>query len=503
VASRWELNFPNPIETRADLFDREPELELIQAELRSATRRPVVIQGERVMGKTSLLNVVVEWLAQQPRLGVLQLPHVTSRDALVEEVLDGIAAETQTSLHRLGLRDARGRLQLSTVTDFTRVAGELCAAAAGHTFVLCLDELDSMLVNCPDDRSANQLLDLVLHVVARTTLPVRFVFTITRTAPQILRSDASPFLSAARIVPLLPWPDDQARGFATGLLPPASTFDDDAHQLLFRVAGGHPYLTKAVLQSLLELDRSAGPVTAADLRSAVAAAVSSPEVDFTLENIAKVHFSEPEREVLRWVAAAAGPVPAADLPAAASVLHELGQRRYLRVDPVRGYGEAFGLLGQWLQRQPEADRAPHRSPEPHRGPPAGAPAAPVATAAPAATGAPTGPPGAGGEPVPLVVDDSRKRVFLGPDELPLTAQEYRFLNCLAARAGRVVDRHTVASEVWAEEVIGGIREGRLDALVYRLREELGAQAAGYIETRRGRGYYVSPERVRRVPGTAP
>jgi DNA-binding response OmpR family regulator len=87
--------------------------------------------------------------------------------------------------------------------------------------------------------------------------------------------------------------------------------------------------------------------------------------------------------------------------------------------------------------------------------------------------------------------------------LPLTAQEYRFLNCLAARAGRVVDRHTVASEVWAEEVIGGIREGRLDALVYRLREELGAQAAGYIETRRGRGYYVSPERVRRVPGTAP
>jgi hypothetical protein len=501
VTTRCELNFPNPIETRAELFDREPELDLVGTELRSPARRPVVVMGERVMGKTSLLNVVVEWLAQQGRFSVLQLPHVMSRDILMEEVLDGIAAETQTSLHRRGLRDSRGRLQLSTVTDFTRVAGQLCDAAAGRTFVLCLDELDSVLVNCRDDRSAEQILDLVLHVVARTTLPIKFLFTVTRTAPQILRSDASPFLSAARIVPLLPWQAEQARAFVAALLPAASTLDDDAHTLLFRLGGGHPYLTKAVLRSLLELDRPAGPVTVADIRAAMAAAVSSPEVDFTLENIAKVHFSAQEREVLQRLASVAGPVPAAELPAPASVLYTLAERRYLWTDSQARYGEAFGLLGEWLQRRPWAAGRPPAGP-----PPALADAAPATTAAHTA---PTGPAGRGGrdlggEPVPLVVDDDRKLVFLGPDELQLTAQEYRFLNCLATRAGRVVDRHTIATEVWAQEIlIGGVREGRLDALVHRLREELGADAAGYIETRRGRGYYVSPERVRRVPGAPP
>lgn len=91
MTPRLELNFPNPIETRADLFDREPELSAIQETLRSPTRRPVVIMAERVMGKTSLLNVVIEWVTEEHRLSVLQLPHVSSRDAFVEEVLDGIA----------------------------------------------------------------------------------------------------------------------------------------------------------------------------------------------------------------------------------------------------------------------------------------------------------------------------------------------------------------------------------------------------------------------------
>jgi len=61
-----ELNFPNPVETLADLFDRDAELELVLTALRSPTRRPIVIMGERVMGKTSLLNVAAEAAAVMP-----------------------------------------------------------------------------------------------------------------------------------------------------------------------------------------------------------------------------------------------------------------------------------------------------------------------------------------------------------------------------------------------------------------------------------------------------
>jgi hypothetical protein len=480
VAPGVELNFPNPIETRSDLFDRESELSAIQDSLQSPARRPVVIMGERVMGKTSLLNVVVEKAMVDSQLSPLQLPHVSSRAEFVEEVLDGIAAEAHTSLHRLGLRDARGGLRLSTVAEFTRVANELSAAAAGRTFVLCLEELDSMLVNCPDDASANQILDFILHVVGRTSLPIKFVFTLTRTAPHILRSDASPFLSAARIVRLTPWTSDEARAFVERLLSDVSTVDEKAHHALFALGGGHPYLTKAVLQKLLEPGRMARPggrITAEDIREAVEPTITSPEVDFTLENIAKVHFSDDELAVLRRLAVERDAVNETELGAAPGVAHELRQRRYLRVDPDGRYGQAFRLLGEWLKRQPFTQTDHH-----HPGP------------------APLVDPGAAGVPI-LTIDDGRRRVFLGPTELSLTAQEYRFLSCLGAHAGSVVDRYTIATEVWPDEVLlDGVRDDRLDALVYRLREQLGSEGSRYIETRRGRGYLVNPDRVRWVPG---
>lgn len=481
MTPRLELNFPNPIETRSDLFDREPQLALVQETLRSPSRRPVVIRGERVMGKTSLLNVVVEWALAESRFCVLQLPPVSSREAFMEEILEGMATEVRTSLYRLGLRDERGRFLPSTVIEFARVAGELSSAATGKTFLLCLEELDSMLVNCPDAAAGNQILDFILYVVSKTSLPIKFVFTLTRTSPQIVRSDASQFMSSARITRLLPWTSEEVRGFVDWLLHGERVFDEDAHELLYAAGGGHPYLTKAVLQTLQELGRPApgARVAIADVREAIEATVTSPEVDFTLDNIVKVHLSDPELHVLRQVAAGPEPTEPVVVDAPAEVIEGLRERGYLRAHGGNRYTQAFGLLGEWLSRKPGSDgrRTFGIPPEPSAEP-ADAP-----------------------EDLPLLrVDDIRKRVFLGDDEVALTAQEYRFLNCLITHAGSVVDRYTVATEVWPEEVlVEGVREGRLDALVHRLREELGGEASRYIETRRGRGYYANPALVRRVP----
>jgi hypothetical protein len=185
--------------------------------------------------------------------------------------------------------------------------------------------------------------------------------------------------------------------------------------------------------------------------------------------------------VLRQLAFGTGTMVATEIDAPSIVVHGLLQRRYLRADDTGRYIQAFGLLGEWLKRRPwSGGRQP-------------------ATTARAMAMAVAHPGAAGDLPV-LLIDDSRGRVFLGADEVALTAQEYRFLNFLVAHAGSVIDRYTIAAEVWPDEVlVDGIREGRLDALVYRLREELGGKASKYIETRRGRGYYVSPDVVRRIP----
>jgi Transcriptional regulatory protein, C terminal len=468
VTRELELNFPNPIETRSDLFDRDSQLDLIRDTLLSFPRRAVVIKGERVMGKTSLLNVLAEWARGEAGVQVLHLPHVTSWEGFVSEILDGMAGEAHTTLHRMGLRDPSGRVSIRTTTEFVRVAGELSTLAAS-TFLLVLDELDSMLLNCPDDASANQIMDLILHVVAKTTLPIKFAFTITRTTPQVLRTDASPFLSAARIAELVPWCAAEVRELVTRLAEGVWTFSDEAHAALFAACGGHPYLTKAILYALrtLGLPRSPGAaVSEDDVRAAVDAAVRLPEVNFTLDNIVSVHFSDDERRLLQAVAVSSLPVDRGDQAVHVGVAHELLRRGYLR-DESGHLVLAYGLLGDWL-----ADK-------------------PWASPAISSTGIPT-----------LVIDNNSNRAFLGATEIPLTLQEYRFLNCLVAHAGTVVDRNTVAVEVWPDDKAGleSGREGRLDALVYRLREELGANAATYVETRRGRGYYANPDHVRLIPG---
>lgn len=476
-----ELNFPNPVDRRADLFDRDRELRVLQDTLRSATRRPVVVMGERVMGKTSLLNIVAEWARSEQQCVVLKLPHANTRNEFAEEILGGIAAGAGLSLSQLGLRDGAGRFRQATVVELVKAAETLCAHRPDTRFLLCLDELDSMLAKCRDDAAVQDILAFVLHLVDETSLPIRFLFTATRMVPPVLNSPGSSFLSSARIVPLTPWTFAESREFVGWLFQGTVELDEAAHEQLFIAAGGHPYLTKAVLQMFQERqvgEAPANPVRAERIRAAVATAATSAELGFTLENIVRVHFSDQERRILRQAATAGGLLGAATLGAldgeSAEAAGSLLRRSYLRGE-TGGYQQAFGLLAEWLL---------------------------VRFGAPSWTGGP-GSPDLRLAPPTLLVDDTRQRIFLGDQELHVTPQEYRFLRCLAAHAGSVIGRRAVAAEVWPGESFGSVREGRLDTLVHRLRDEFRrvlGDGPDYVETRRGRGFYLSADIVRRPTG---
>jgi hypothetical protein len=348
-----ELNFPNPVETRADLFDRDAELQLVLAALRSVARRPIVIMGERVMGKTSLLNVAAEAAAVDLRRAVLHLPHVEDRDGFAEELLEGIAGEVGTSLYREGLRDGNGDLRLST-SELVGVAGELSARRGDGGLLLCLEELDSMLVKCPGDGSAQRLLDLILELVTSTSLPLELLCTMTRTDRQLLGADAGPLVRAACVARLEPWSLEATGELVSWLFKGTVTLPRDAQETLYAACGGHPYLTKAVLQAL----RGGEEVTTDRLRAAIAATVASPELDFTLENIVKVHLSPAELRLLVEVAGRGGRIDGPDLRALGDrypeVALRLQRRGYLRPSGDQGCAQAYGLLGQWLLTKPWA-----------------------------------------------------------------------------------------------------------------------------------------------------
>ena len=94
----------------------------------------------------------------------------------------------------------------------------------------------------------------------------------------------------------------------------------------------------------------------------------------------------------------------------------------------------------------------------------------------------------------LRIDPAARRVVMGDDEVELSRKEYDLLLALAARAGTVVTREDLMSEVWDENWFGSTKT--LDVHIGWLRRKLGDDAAEprWIETVRGVGVrFAAPD----------
>jgi two-component system phosphate regulon response regulator PhoB len=92
----------------------------------------------------------------------------------------------------------------------------------------------------------------------------------------------------------------------------------------------------------------------------------------------------------------------------------------------------------------------------------------------------------------LKIDVAGHRVWVDFDEVSLTALEFRLLETLLDRRGRVQSRSVLLSDVWG--IDADVTTRTVDTHVKRLRQKLG-EAGEYIETLRGVGYRFrsSPE----------
>jgi DNA-binding response OmpR family regulator len=459
-----ELNFPNPVTTAADLFDRERELADIQQTLRSSGRRPVVIIAERVMGKTSLLNVVEEELTPDETISLLHLPHAYSRDSLAAEIMQNICAEVGHNLRQTGLLNDQGQFNLVTVSEFVDVARQLLALQPHRRFVFCLDEFDSMLANC-DDLAADQILTFVLHLIERTSLPLQFLFSMTQITDQILHSYASPFLNSARLIPLKPWNPDESGRFVNWLLSGHAILDETCQRIIFAAAGGHPYLTKAILASLLNsygYQPAPIEISAEMMHLAIEASLHLPELDFTLSNISQVHISPEQMQLLsKFAAAPNNSLSREQLQHPDNIYIEAAQKLleggYLDVDDQQNYIPRMGVLMNWLKYKGVIVRADAVA------------------------------------PLKLIIDDRQERVYLGKQEILLSPKLYRALRCLTRNTGQLIKREVLVAETWPEiKRADDTTNSMIDQLIRRLREKLGddGNQPTYLETRHGMGFIL-------------
>lgn len=94
----------------------------------------------------------------------------------------------------------------------------------------------------------------------------------------------------------------------------------------------------------------------------------------------------------------------------------------------------------------------------------------------------------------LRIDKDGHNVWVDNESVPLTALEFKLLDTLLIRKGRVQSRRQLLSDVWG--IQAEVTTRTVDTHVKRLRQKLGG-AGRYIETLRGVGYRfaTSPEEV--------
>lgn len=91
----------------------------------------------------------------------------------------------------------------------------------------------------------------------------------------------------------------------------------------------------------------------------------------------------------------------------------------------------------------------------------------------------------------IALDPIRHEVKIGGEPLSLTATEFKLLQLLMERRGRVQTREKLLVDVWNYEA--EIETRTVDTHMRRLREKLGEEAA-WVETIRGVGYRMSDRR---------
>lgn len=353
MTTQRPVYFPDPVPDRANLYDRTPALADV---LDSVRYRTTVVLGARLIGKTSLLNVVALAAEEHGKFAIIRLAPTDSRVAFMAEIMDSVhqwvnAHRRDSLLMLAGGRKRARRQPASTVAQFCQRIATLAERATGVVFLLCVDEFDSLIMNW-DEHEARLVLELMAHLDTMPNLPLRFLLTMSTVPDLLLNSFRSPLLNQAKIVALRPWDADEAARFVQWLVGDRLVFDEAASVALFAAAGGHPFFTKAVLSALLAgLAHTPGcrQVTAAQVAVVVRQVVRSPEVNLSLRNLVSAHISAEAAAILDRAGNNSAGITGrnlSDLPSAGQALSTLQADGWLRQQGDR-YLLRLGLWREW------------------------------------------------------------------------------------------------------------------------------------------------------------
>lgn len=365
------LNFPNPVTTDEGFFDRHAEWKIIESAFRARERKPVIILGERRIGKTSLQSVAAKRLASDESLHFVPLflpfgPHMGSIEDFARELLQGLCISAGKNIRETGLFTTDKGFRFESMGEYTQALRSIMSQTGEKDFLVCVDEFDETLRNC-DAKDPGKLAALVTHLIEeglRTNLPIRFLFSMTGVPTAIQRSFGSGFvLNNASLVELGPFSRADTVEMISTLLAPAAQTSEEALMRLYDLSGGHPYFIKLLLDCLLAsfgFEAESLIVDMATVEQAAAKATDDPRPREVLTNIYDIHFDDEQKGLMLLLAERQAGATKKELkvigPNYITAAESLTRRGYLEKvldekDPeATRYRLHIAFLGQWLQQ---------------------------------------------------------------------------------------------------------------------------------------------------------
>ncbi len=306
-----ELNFPEPATSEERFYDRHRELARIERAFRLPETRSAILQGDRRIGKTSAQIIVAKRLARDETLGIVPMmlpfgPTMCSVEDLAQEILHALCEHLRLNPRDSELYDDKDGFRLLSVGQYWQEVARLVAAAPGRTFLICIDEFDSLLRSCASREERSNILSLLQDLIERRSdLPLKLFLTMTNLSMSEIDLRGSPLVSKSEIVQLSCFSEGDMAEMVWDLLAPWCDVQEGAIAYLFELSGGHPYVTKLLLENLLAprgYDPQGLSVDWGVVEEAIAPSADDPRARTALTNLYDVHLSDREKTVLLLLA---------------------------------------------------------------------------------------------------------------------------------------------------------------------------------------------------------
>jgi len=337
-------------EVSRDFYDREIEKSRVEMVLRSVSRKPALIIGERRSGKTSLLRLLADKLDNDPseRFISVLIPWqgIQSRDVLAKEILQGIRARIDKK-RQDSEQPASFKHDLNTTGEFIATLRQLLTLISDKTVIICIDEFDSIVEDATPDEQ-DKIFGLAHALIEITDLPVNLLLTMAR-IPNIPETRSSPIIAKSEQIHLHPFSSDEFNKMTEGLLGESiRDLTPEDLRRLFELSGGWPYFAKLLLIYLAEL-----PPEKATLDQALELAVDNSSVEQALSNIYTTHFDDSEKAIVLLLVKRNGRVSAEEMAAVDTSLKaaadQLTKRGFVLKNKDGSYSFRIGFLKNWFQ----------------------------------------------------------------------------------------------------------------------------------------------------------